>query len=628
MARQLGIVIMARAAADCRSLKLESYDRFFPNQDFLPKGGFGNLIALPLQRIPRNQGNSVFVDAHYVPFPNQWEYLAGVRRLSYNKLRAILTDNAPQAVSFPSLVLSATELQPAERDLDAVIEHVAGCLQGEIALDLGAAVAIDLHALPARLLNALKRTATFANPKFFELQKRRFSTWNTPRYVSCAEKINNKLVLPRGTLEACVALVEKAGGHAVIRDQRCAGEAITARFTGKLIGPQRAAVREMLRYETGVLVAPPGAGKTIMACAIIAARRVNTLVLVHRKQLLEQWEKQAQNWLTISSEKKKSVRRKRYPWTGKLDIMMLPTLARRDGWSESMNIYGQVIIDECHHIPAVSFEKVLKNISAKHVLGLTATPFRKDGHQIIIHFQCGPTRQVVKNASTALQKTVHIHETALSVPVPAGGQAPLHEIWDALIADPLRNQAIITAIIKALEAGRFPLILSDRKEHLVILYDMLEKYDQDKQWSGFVLSGQMGKKVRRATMDGMRTALAAGRRAYLFSTGSLIGEGFDLPELCTLVLAMPISFKGRLIQYAGRIEREHPGKRDVQIHDFVDVHVPVAISMFRKRLPAYRKMGYAVEYPLESVLSRKRITIQTQQELFVKIKTAGEEKGN
>jgi superfamily II DNA or RNA helicase len=603
LARQLGTLILTRAMDRRHHIGFDSYDRFFPSQDTMPSGGFGNLIALPLQRIPRRSGNSVFVDDDLTPYPDQWEFLSRVRLLSAEDVAAVLRNNTPA----PRRKSERTDadIMEAEASIDMADEKIRGTYPGAISFRYSRHLEIGIRGMPSSLISAFKRAATFANPKFFELQRMRFSTWNTPRYICSAELSDNgeAMIVPRGLRPRCVQLAEVAGASVEIEDLRPTTSRVPIRFTGTLLPLQKTALRDLVSQECGVLVAPPGSGKTVIACALIARRKLPTLVLVHRKQLADQWREQLLRFTDLEKSQIGTFDAKGTKRKGVVDVGMLQTLARDHDPDQLLDGYGHVVIDECHHVPAVSFESVLKRIQARHFLGLTATPYRKDGLERIITMQCGPVLHTMEEtkAQSLLSRQVLVRETGFRMGPEASAQPALHEIWQALVADKERLQLVASDVIAALEGERFPLVLSDRKEHLELL--LAEITATQRQAAGFLFTSDIGKRQRRLMMEEIMAMRERGEFPFLLSTGSLIGEGFDLPELCTLVLAMPLSFKGRLVQYAGRLHRESEGKQDVRIYDYVDANLGLCITMFRKRMTTYRKMGYSVEIPPDSHLS-------------------------
>jgi superfamily II DNA or RNA helicase len=594
LARQVGSIIIAKASMQRHNLSLESYDRFFPSQDTLPKGGFGNLIALPLQKIPRQNGNSIFIDDLFQPYENQWEFLSKCRRLSLNDVNYILREFFFEFCN--SSPIKNDDVLIAEQTINVKRKDIEGCYDGIVKIEIGATLSIDIENLPSKLITSLKKSATFANPKFFELQKLRFSTWRTPRYIFCGEIQANYLVLPRGTVEECMEIIKDAGAKAEIKDSRLKPGKVNIHFSGELNLRQTIAVTAMVNHENGVLVAPTGSGKTVMACKIIAERKVPALILVHRKQLIEQWKNHLKKFLNMDEEdigvfgsNKKSLK-------GKIDISMLQTLSKKKDFDEIASNYGHIIMDECHHIPAFSFESVLKKFPAIYFLGLTATPYRKDGHQPIIYMQCGPIRYELSDKNVnKTDRRVIIRETSFLMPQEYGDQPQIHEIWDHLIIDRDRLNLVANDVIESLKQDRFPLILSDRKDHLFLLYDTIKRLTGDFGINGLIFIGTMSEKSRKKAFEKIQESLNHKKPVFILSTGSLIGEGFDLPELDTLMLAMPISFKGRLVQYAGRLHQNSSNKEDIIIYDYLDTHIGLTISMFKKRVPAYKKMGYEIQ---------------------------------
>jgi superfamily II DNA or RNA helicase len=609
LARQLGTMILSRALDARPEMSFKSYDRFFPNQDFLPRGGFGNLIALPLQKVPREQGNSVFLNSQLEPVPEQWEFLAQVRRLSLSDVNAILQPRSAQ----PSAALSdgVTDIQDVllSTDSSLLVPYASGPelqrANGTVMVRVGSQILIPLDGLFPRLIAGLKRLAAFPNPEFYKRNRMRLPTYLHPRIVFSGEMRRDELILPRGVLDQAVQLLEDAGATVNVQDERPKSGRIRARFRGTLTAEQKTSVRALERHEFGVFVAPPGAGKTVVACALIARRKVPTLVLVHRQPLVEQWRSRLLEFLSLGEKDIGIVSGTKKRTSGKVDIAMLQTLGRADDIREILPGYAQVIVDECHHIPASSFELVLKQLPARFVLGLTATPYRKDGLQKIIHFQCGPIRHETRLAGQGeLSRRVIVRETGFRVPDEAGGRAPIHVIWHYLVRDSGRNDMIAGDVAEALRLGRTPLVISDRKDHLRALADEIERKTADLPCRVFRLDGEVPVAARKKILQELRSALEQRQRVCLLSTASLIGEGFDLPPLDTLFLAMPISFKGRVVQYAGRLHRSSEGKTSVLIYDYVDTSCALALKMYHRRLPAYRNMEYSVDEPPTMIGSR------------------------
>jgi superfamily II DNA or RNA helicase len=592
LARRLGTLIVARASSFHRGMKLSTYDRFFPNQDTCPKGGFGNLIALPLQQEPRKSGHTLFLDENFAPVSDQWAYLASLQKIDLTELQRLLeTSCSPEKDIEPT---ESVSLNFDEAALNVIPQAVRrGDFKGTLKLLRNSQIAIPLADLPTSLGAALKRLGTIANPVFYEKQRLRFPTINIPRFIFCGEEHDDKLVLPRGTLHDIEKLVSKAGGKIEVIDRRPAPVTADLSFIGTLTAIQNAAVDAILGHEDGVLVAPPGAGKTVMACAAIAHRRTPTLILVHRKQLLDQWSDRLQKFLGLSKNEIHILGKARYP-DAPVALGMFPTLARSEFPEALLAKYGHVIIDECHHVPAASFEAAMKRCTARYILGLTATPNRKDGLQKILFLQCGPIRHRIDlDHSEEQLRTVFVREFSLRFPA-GNDRLPIHQIWKHLIQSSERNRAIASDVASALKEQRFCALLSDRKEHLNTLEPLLrEKWPEE---SIYRIDGSTNQKLRTAILGNLRSKASEGRPFALLATASLLGEGFDMPELDTLFLAMPISFKGRLIQYAGRLHRFSEKKKSVRIYDYVEPDHPLTAQMYRKRTAAYREMGYSIQF--------------------------------
>ena len=592
LARRLGTLIVARASSFHQGMKLSTYDRFFPNQDMCPKGGFGNLIALPLQQEPRKSGHTLFLDENFAPVSDQWAYLASLLKIDLAELQRLLeTSCSHEKDSQPTESVSLIFDEAALNVIPQAVRR--GDFKGTLKLVRNSQIAIPLADLPTSLGAALKRLGTIANPLFYEKQRLRFPTINIPRFIFCGEEHDDKLVLPRGTLHDIEKLVSKAGGKIEVIDRRPAPATADLSFIGALTATQSTAVDAILGHEHGVLVAPPGAGKTVMACAAIARRSTPTLILVHRKQLLDQWSDRLQNFLGLSKNEIHVLGKARYP-DAPVALGMFPTLARSEFPEALFAKYGHVIIDECHHVPAASFEAAMKCCTARYILGLTATPNRKDGLQKILFLQCGPIRHRIDlDHSEEQSRTVFVREFSLRLPAEKD-RLPIHQIWEHLIQSGERNRAIASDVSSALEEQRFCALLSDRKEHLNALESLLrEKWPEE---SIYRIDGSTKQKLRTAILGNLRSKASEGRAFALLATASLLGEGFDMPELDTLFLAMPISFKGRLIQYAGRLHRFSEKKKSVRIYDYVEPDNPLTAQMYRKRTAAYREMGYSIQF--------------------------------
>lgn len=495
LARRLGTVILTQALYISGSFNFTSYDRFFPNQDYLPSGGFGNLIALPLQFKSRKINRTVFVDIDLQPYNDQWAYLAGIRRLSKNDVISILDRISESKEQLELADSEETDINFAEKDIDPISDlFTESMCNSNLEVRYSSMISIDTEKIPAKILSSLRRIATFANPKFFELQRMRFSTWNTPRYICSAEYDGKEIKLPRGTLDSCIQLLEQNGATVKLNDLRPTPDPVNFTFRGTLTTIQEQAVSEIIKHDYGVLVSPPGTGKTVMGCAIIASRGVPALILVHRKQLAEQWKERILEFIDIDKKSIGIIGTGKNKKGGIIDIAMLQTISRKDDIKELLAAYGQIIIDECHHIPAVSFEAVMKDVPARYITGLTATPYRKDGLQAILYMQCGPVRYTIEEmADPALRKKVIVQETSFRIQNDSE-KKPIHEIWDELVNDNERLNLIAFDVISAINNSRFPLILSERKEHLYKLNEAIKSLSTDAGIKTFLFEGDTGKK--------------------------------------------------------------------------------------------------------------------------------------
>lgn len=587
-ARLVGTSLLHDAMMLRGTMDLRSYDRLFPNQDVLPDGGFGNLIAAPLQRKRRHHGLTVFLDLGTLePYEDQWDFLSTLDRLGPGDAARIARRAKQTAVGVDVTTVSrsaATRIQPL--------------LPALVRAELGANLIMEASQLTPAALTTFKHAASMSNPKFYELQRLRKSTWATPRFIRGYDvTFDDQLVLPRGLRHRIAEIIERSGSRLIMVDVRNPGREIDVTFNGELNTMQASAVSTMLAHDDGVLVAPPGAGKTVMACAVIAERATSTLVLVDRKALAEQWRTRLEEFLGIRPGQHGGGRKK---LTGMIDIAMLPSLARRDDVAELTSGYGQIIVDECHHVAAAAYEHSVTKIGAQFWLGLTATPSRRDGLGDLVVWQLGPVRHALDQSeeSTLIDVTsepsvpdreLYVHETTLVLddidPSMPGAIAAAHHL---LAADESRNAQIVKDVDHAISRGRNCLVLTRRVVHLEILTNHLAALGHQ----ALVLQGGMSAKARRAVVDRLADA-QVGDGVLVIGTTPFIGEGFDAPALDTLFLAAPIAFDGLLVQCAGRVVRAAPGKDLAEVHDYHDPAVPVLAGALRRRMPGYRAPFHA-----------------------------------
>jgi superfamily II DNA or RNA helicase len=589
-ARRLGTALISHTCARTRQLKLESYDRLFPNQDTMPKGGFGNLIALPLQKRPRENGCSVFADVNLRPYPDQWAFLAALNPIAAHDIEPTILRATGNTHPLDVTFIDDEDLATPWKRQRASDQKLPANMPELLTVTLANQIYFEKAQLPQALTNRLIRLAAFQNPEFYKAQAMRMSVWDKPRVIGKAENFPQHIALPRGCLDAAQALLCENGIRCERIDERYTGEPLDVNFVGTLRPDQEAAASAMLHHDAGVLCAPTAFGKTVTAAALIARRGVNTLVLVHRTELLKQWQERLQAFLGVEKSVGKGVigtigGGKAKP-TGKIDIAVMQSLSRQGEVSPLVENYGHVIVDECHHVGAASFDAILKCSKAKFVLGLTATPIRRDGQQPIIFMQCGPIRHTAAkpvNAPHDLAVLPKSRFDRIDLPTDAG----IQDVFRHIANDKSRTAAIAIEAKAAFEEGRKVLVLTERTEHL----DAIQLVLSEKGAAPLVLHGRMSKKQRSALITELQ-ALPPNAPRILLATGKLVGEGFDHPPLNTLVLAMPVSWKGTLQQYAGRLHREHASKTDVRIIDFVDTGHPALLRMWDKRQRGYKAMGY------------------------------------
>ena len=596
LARKLGCFLITETMARRHELSMNSYDRLFPNQDTMPRGGFGNLIALPLQHEARQQGNTVFLDDQFNPHPDQWAYLAGVERIAPATVERIAAEatRKGQVIGVRSADLGddAEDRVPWTCSPSGIQRHpvLTEALPRHVRAVLAQRIFLEKAGLPSALINQIKRLAAFRNPEFYKKQSMRLSTAQTPRVIACAEEFPEHIALPRGCLANLERLLREYCVALVVDDQRIAGDPLEVCFNGQLTTVQQDATRALLAHDIGVFVVPPGVGKTVVGTDLVAQRARSTLILVHRQPLLDQWVAQLSVFLGIDAKTIGQIGGGKRKPNGHLDVAMLQSLVRGDAVNDIVATYGHVIVDECHHVPAVSFERVLSNVKARYVTGLTATLQRRDGHHPIIEMQLGPVRFTIDSRNqTARRPFAHrliVRETQFRV-VGEERQTPIQDLYRALVADESRNQLILNDVLNALEEGRSPLVLTERKDHLEYLEAQLRPAARNL----VVLRGGMGVKQRREVAERI-AAIPPNEERLVLATGRYIGEGFDDARLDTLFLTLPVSWKGTLVQYAGRLHRSHEGKREVRIFDYVDGEISMLARMFGKRLRGYRAIGY------------------------------------
>ena len=598
-ARRLGNAILTEAMNRDGRMSFNSYDRFFPNQDRMPEGGFGNLVALPLQGQARKNLNSVFVDDDFLAYKDQWTFLYNIKKLrevDVDKQLSLHVNEEFGALSTSSE--SKPWVTPTSQDLTKADFY------STMEIVKADKIYIPLKSISAKVLNHLKRIAAFKNPEFYSKQALRLSTYSVPRIISCFDITDEYLAMPRGCEDAILSFLNDNNVKYTITDETSHGKKITVTFTGKEREEQTDAINALLTYSNGVLHATTAFGKTVTAAAIIARKKVNTLILVHSKALLTQWHERLTEFLDIdfkeTEEPKKRGRKKVFSPIGCLDstcntlhgvidIALIQSCLDENGVKPFVQDYGMVIVDECHHVSSITFENVLKNIKAHTVYGLTATPIRKDGQQPIIFMQCGPIRFSADAKSQIAKQSFdrYLIPRFTSYRSITEDRQTITAMYQSLSEDTVRNDLIVKDICKAVDSGRTPIILTNRTSHVTLLAEKLKATIPNV----ITLTGSGSTKDKREALQRLQT-ISPSEPLVIVATGKYVGEGFDYPRLDTLFLALPISWKGLVAQYAGRLHRENEGKKDVRIYDYIDIHEPVCDSMYRKRLKGYASIGY------------------------------------
>ena len=606
LARKLGSYILTETMERRPDIGLDSYDRFFPNQDTLPKGGFGNLIALPMQKQPREHGNSIFLDDQLNPYPDQWAFLSTIRKIGRHEVEERVHEAEGKGRVVGVRFASPDEDDGAPWTITASHRPketpIAGPVPKSLELVLGNQIYIAKEALTPGLRNRLLRLAAFQNPEFYKAQAMRLPTYDKPRIIACAEDYPQHIGLPRGCLEDIRELLSDLQIKPLVRDERCKGQPLDVSFNGTLRPDQQVAANAMAGHDTGVLSAATAFGKTVVAAWLIAQRGVNTLILVHRRHLLEQWVDRISEFLGLPVKAIGRIGGGRKKPTGLLDVAVIQSLVRKGVVDDLVGEYGHIIVDECHRLSAPSFEQVARRAKAYFVTGLSATVTRNDGHHPIIFMQCGPVRYRVDAKAQAFA-----HPFAHTVLVRPTSFRPLREaspdvrhqfqdLYDELIADETRNRLICGDVAQVVREGRSPVVLTERRSHLDRLAEMLASVVSHL----IILRGGMESKELKAAMARL-AAIPDGEERLLLATGRYIGEGFDDARLDTLFLTLPISWRGTIVQYAGRLHRLHDGKREVRIYDYADLNVPMLARMFDRRCRGYETVGYTILLPASAI---------------------------
>ena len=583
-ARKLGSLLLSKTM-EISNISISSFDRMFPNQDTLPKGGYGNLIALPFQNEPSKYGNTLFIDRNFILIKNQMQYLSSIHKLTeievFEKIKQL--SNETIDISHEIIDMQNEVKLKSKNNID---------YPKSIKVILKDMVYIDKANLDGVVKNSFRRLATFANPEFYKKQKLRMSVYNVPMVIDCSKEDEKYLNLPRGTYDYLESLCNVNNIEIISKDERFVGNKIEVKFNGSLREEQQIAIDHMLKYDNGILCAPTGFGKTVIGCKLIAERKVNTLILVNKIQLLNQWKDRIKEFLDVKevgeiSSKKKNI-------TNVIDVVSIKSLWNNGNVLDIAKNYGMIIIDECHHTAAYTFEQAINTGNAKYVYGISATPERENGHTPIIKMQCGDIRYKVDSLKfnkklnipmKVIAKKSHLNFTNQNI-----DNYELNEINDLIAKDIIRSENIIKDIKKEYDNGKNILVLTERLELMNYIYDKLSKYTNNI----FKYYGGIGKKVLKSYMELNNQINENKDNKIIVATGSYIGEGFDDSKLDVLFLTMPISGQTRVTQYAGRLHRQDSNKKEILIYDYIDDNFSKTRNMFLKRKKTYEKLGYEI----------------------------------
>ena len=599
LARKFGFALLEKGAESVNLKSFKYYDRMIPTQDALPEGGLGNVIALPLQGMALKSGNSAFVDENWNAYEDQLKVLVGTRRLTRQEIDDYLS------LWYSTGFTSEDNGTDAPWDKNSEIE--AGSVKGVVRIVLADRIYIDSSGMSNKTKRQLRRMATFSNKQYFQNQAMDMPNYDESRFIYLGSDEGKYTVLPRGLREDIQKKFDNAGIRYKIEDKRTQGRELNISFKGELRESQIPAAETMLENETGILHAATAFGKTVVCCDMIARRGISTLILVDRADLMNQWIKRLDEFLDIDEElpeyqTKTGRTRKRKSLIGNLqgahdtltgivDVAMIRSLKKKDGFHPMLKEYAQVYFDECHHAASESAIEVLQEINAKYVYGVTATPKRGDGKEKINEFLLGPIRyrftakdraeeqnidHLVYPRFTRTVKPHHLSKT------PYGNDA-----YELIRNNDVRDEQIIRDVADCVQAGRTPVVLTKYVDHANKLSERLKKY-ADRL---ILLTGANGTKVRRAQVKELNE-VDDSDSLILVGTGSLLGEGFDFPRLDTLFMATPVSGENVVEQYVGRLNRDYDGKENVIVYDYVDSHIPKFDKMYAARLKAYKKIGY------------------------------------
>ena len=580
--REFGFTLLEKAGI---SGDKSGFDRIFPNQDFLQEGGLGNLIALPLQYHARQKGNTLFLDPDntYIPYTNQWNFLSAIRKISEIDIDLFIEKFSEDTFLYPSV-------SPSESLPQSLIRDASQSLQSPISekrslrITISNYISIPIKDTDRQFYQFLRKNLVIHNPIFYDKKAKGFSTWDTPKMIYCLNSKGGNYIIPRGFLKNIKRYLFQNSMPFQIEDKsiKTPNRAFRCRF--KIYNYQKKALHEILKNNVGILEAPPGYGKTIIALASLIYRKQRVLIIVHTKELLAQWIQKIGDVLGIEKGDVGIIGGGKEKIGKKITVATYQSLVRKN-LKIIVDKIGYVIVDECHRVPANTFQKVVKEFKARYLLGLTATPFRKDKLQKLMFLYMGEIihridPDKISSEFRGANSILEIRYTDFYPDFEAVRK--FKKIIDLLIKDENRNDLIARDIIGEYSLDKSILVLTGRKGHCK---EISQRLGQKVKHS--VLTGNLSQKVRREILRDFKDK----KIRVLVATGQLIGEGIDLPFLDTLFLVFPTSSKTRLIQYIGRVQRKNKGKSISKVYDYYDQYVSVLNIMFQKRKKVYEKLG-------------------------------------
>ena len=615
LVRKFGLALLDKGAEQVNLKSFKYYDRMLPAQDSLPEdSAVGNLIALPLQGKALQDGNSAFIDGNWNAYPNQWETLFNKPRLSQGFLEEKIKE---WSNTIDDIAANAAE-SDREKPWNRVQHFNKNDVEGKLHIILSNGIYVDNTNLKAAMQNRIRRMAAISNPVFYKNQAIGTSNYDTARWIYLGkDHLSGYIQIPRGLQDELLENIKQADIDYEMEDERQQGRKINVDFKGELRPEQDKALKELIRYDNGILHAATAFGKTVVSSAIIAQKKINTLIILESSALIEQWKEALEKFLNINEglptyETKTGRVRKRKSligtlqgahdsMTGIIDIAMAGSLCKKGKYHKMMNEYGLVLIDECHHSASETIANVLKEVKAKYVYGVTATPKRGDGLEKINYMLIGPIRYSYTAKEKAKEQGIqHLVYPRFTRTVPPRDvitdKMHPNEAYEIIHNNDVRDEQIIEDVKNCVAAGRTPVVLSRYKDHSEKFYERLKSYADHV----FLMTGNNSKKEHRKILEQMHQ-VDKNESLILIATGSLVGEGFDFPRLDTLFMATPVSFRGVVEQYAGRLNRDYAGKENVIIYDYVDNHIPMFNNMYMKRLKAYKQIGYEFGDGLQTV---------------------------